>query len=131
MLRVLGVLVLAGAVLLAPSAILACEIACVASDAATAMMQMDDASMPMGGEMHGCHHQTEEPGNGPMAGAVHPCTHIDGLATASAERTVAAALPPVTTLVRPLVGEAVSGHAAWRTPARPPDRSPRLTPLRI
>jgi hypothetical protein len=126
----MSVLVLAGAVLLAPSAILACEIACAVSSAAGSTMEMDGATMPMPAGAHGCHDAAPRD-NGPLAGAVHACTHIDGLATVFAERAVATALPPLTTFVLPLASAPFNGYTVWRPPARPPDRSPALTPLRI
>ena len=122
-LRVLSVLVLAGAVLLAPAAILACEIACATSEAA--MM-----TMPMAGEGHRCHHVAPKD-NGPVAAALHGCAHLDGLPTTFGDRNIAAALPPVTSVILAPSGIAVSRIAAWRTGARPPGRSPKPTPLRI
>ena len=122
MLRVLSVLVVAGAVLLAPTAILACEVACATADAAMVM--------PVGGTMHACH-DAAPPADGPLAGAVHGCTHIDGLPTTFAERMVPAPLPPISRVVIPAASVSIGNRPEWRTPARPPDRSPRLTPLRI
>ncbi len=121
---------LAAAVLLAPSATLACEIACARSDAGGAAMEMDAAMMAMAGDMPGCHHVARSD-NGPVAGPVHPCTHVDGLPTTFADRAVTTAPPPVSSLVLPLASLAVNGPTAWRPLARPPDRAPRPTPLRI
>ena len=121
-LRVLSVFVLAGAVLLAPTAILACEIACAATDA--------EMTMPMGGATPACHHAAPKP-DVPLAGAVHSCSHIDGLPTTFAERTVAAPLPPIASFVLSMATVSIASRPDWRTHARPPDRSPRQTPLRI
>lgn len=121
-LRVLSVFVLAGAVLLAPTAILACEVACATADA--------EMTGPIGGATHACHHAAPKP-DAPFAGAVHSCTHIDGLPTTFAERTIAAPLPPIASFVLHVASISIDRRPDWRTHGRPPDRSPRQTPLRI
>jgi hypothetical protein len=131
-LRVAYVLGLTLAVMLAPSASIACEIACASMSGAEMAMPAPDASpMPATGEHHACHRQVAPPDKAPFAGAVHACTHSDGLPTTFAERSIAPTLPPVAAVVLPMASFVVAGPVAWRTLARPPDRSPRLTPLRI
>jgi hypothetical protein len=120
-------LLLACAVLLAPSAVLACEIACVSGhhDGGVA------ASMESESAVRSCHeHHTQAP---PLtAAAGQPCGH-DDLSSNLAERVsplLLAVTAAAITDVRPPAIIAPS-RAVWHAAPRAPDRPGHTPPLRI
>jgi len=121
--RVLA-LMLVCAMAAAPSLVVACEVACATAEAA------QSAGMPM---KHGCHDDAGS--TAPAAlGATHGCSHDDGeLATSGEKATpfVMAFAAIAVFVVQPIPALVTRTAARDLTRARPPDRTPTTTQLRI